>query len=320
MKRKPAAVSVAMIVAIALGVIWFEPTHVARGKLLGEPFALGRPASFWGERLAGDPGERAQAIERLIGGRRQTVAVLEALLRTSPSAEIRWTAADLLGQLGTDAQPAAKQLLASLKDGDSHVRVVSAAALSKVEASADGAVPALLELLKREPRPEVSRALSVYRKAAQPAVPELIAILSNERLDTESRWNAARTLGKIGPGAADAIPLLVECLRDEAATIREHAAEALGDIGPAAGETARDLAQVLNDSAPRVRRDAVRSLGQVGPSAREFAADVEKLLADPEQIVRDAALATLKVIAPERVSEASGRKKLVAPPRAPGDR
>lgn len=322
MKGKSIGFAAVILGVLVLAVGWFEPTRVLRGKLRGEPFVHDRPASFWAEQLAAEPGQRAKAIERLTQGGRRSVSVLEHLLRESASAEIRCAAAELLGQLGSDARPAATQLLASLKDADSHVRVISAATLPKVEAPATDAVPALLELLKREPRPEVSRALSVYRKAAKPAVPELMIILSNQKLDSESRWNAARTLGKIGTEAVESIPLLVECLHDEATTVREHSAEALGDIGPAAGETAGDLAQLLNDPNTRVRRDAVRSLGQIGPSAKAVAAEVEKLLSDPEQIVREAALVTLKVIAPERVPvskkpEKSDAKSPSAPPAGP---
>jgi HEAT repeat protein len=315
MKTKQIAGLVTGLAVIALVAGWLEPTHSIRGKLRGEPFVHDRPASFWAEQLAADPGQRAKAVERLVQDGRRSVAVLEHLLRTSASAEIRWTSAELLGQIGSDARPAANQLLASLKDADSHVRVVSAATLPKVEAPASEAVPALLDLLKREPRPEVSRALSVYRKAAKSAVPELMIILSNQKLDSESRWNAARTLGKIGSEAVEAIPLLVDCLRDEATTVREHSAEALGDMGPAAGGAAGDLAKVLNDTNTRVRRDAVRSLGQIGPSANSVADDVEKLLADPDQSVREAALVTLKVIAPERIPAPKGPEK--SDPKAP---
>ncbi|MFQ5794815.1 MAG: HEAT repeat domain-containing protein [Candidatus Bipolaricaulia bacterium] len=44
------------------------------------------------------------------------------------------------------------------------------------------------------------------------------------------RWQAAITLGEIGPDARDAIPALIEALRDEDSRVRQAAAEVLETI------------------------------------------------------------------------------------------
>jgi HEAT repeat protein len=215
------------------------------------------------------------------------------------SAEICWTAAELLGQIGPAASDATPTLIAALHDDDPHVRAVAAANLPAIDAPAHQAVPELLAMAKREPTVVVLRALSEYGEAAQDAISALVDILEDRQLPTEVRWNAARTLGKIRAPAVVAVGALVDHLQDEAATIREHSAEALGDIGPPAADAVAALVSVLDDPATRVRRDAARSLGQIGPAAAGSVPPLKKLLKDPEQIVRDAARVALQTLAPD---------------------
>jgi HEAT repeat protein len=168
-----------------------------------------------------------------------------------------------------------------------------------VDAPAEQAVPALTELIQRDPSVRPIRALSDYGPEAKPAVPELIRLAGDRRLNSEIRWNAVRTLGKIGAGAVEAIPTLVEQLENPIPSIREHAAEALGDIGPAARETAESLLPLLSDTVTQVRRDAARSLGQIQAPPELAGEPLKELLTDPEQIVRDAAHKALERIASE---------------------
>ena len=57
--------------------------------------------------------------------------------------------------------------------------------------------------------------------------------LKNE--DSFIRWRAASALGQIGPAAKDAVPALMEALKDKHSGVtRRAAASALGRIGPAA--------------------------------------------------------------------------------------
>jgi HEAT repeat protein len=279
------------------------PLVVVRGWLTGEDFFAGRPTSDWRCALCGDPGRRAEAIASLESGGQEAAGVLGAILRDQrrSTAEARWSSAELLGKVGAASPAAEAALLAALADPDPYVRGVAAAAIPKAGVSSQAAVPALTEFLRRERDPVSLRALSDYRAAAQPALPLLLDILSDPSLDTESRWNAARTIGKIGPAAVSAVPALVACLKDEAATVREHAAEALGDIGPPASEGVTGLAAVLNDPAPRVRRDAVRSLGQIGEPARTAVPQIKLLLNDKETMVQQAARNALGVLAPDEL-------------------
>lgn len=62
----------------------------------------------------------------------------------------------------------------------------------------------------------------------------LIGLLESE--NAETRADAARALGEMGPDAAEAVPALIELLADDENSVVTAATEALGDIGPAARE------------------------------------------------------------------------------------
>ncbi len=301
MKKKLVFGAILLAVVVSLIVAGRQPLVALWGHVTGEPFYQGWPASHWRRMLAGGPAQQAEAIETLEGAGSQAAPVLAAVLQDQrqSSGEVRCLAAELLGKVGAGAEATPTSLVAALDDPDAHVRSVASASLPKANVPAEVAVPALVDLLGREQNPVHVRALSEYRDAAKPGLPVLLEILANSKLDSETRWNAARTIGKIGAKAASAVPALVAVLQDPAATIREHAAEALGDIGPPAAEAVKPLASVLNDPAPRVRRDAVRSLGQIGPPARTVVSEIQALLKDKEEIVREAARTTLQTIAPE---------------------
>jgi HEAT repeat protein len=110
--------------------------------------------------------------------------------------------------------------------------------------------------------------------------------------------------------------------------VREHAAEALGDIGPEAKEAVPPLIEVLKDKEPRVRRDAARSLGQIGPAAKVAAPQLAALLKDEDANVREAAARALRQLAvepeaknglkwaPKRALQAADRALLLIPSRA----
>ncbi len=303
---KRTLLTVAILVVLGALAVWLDPTRVLIGALRGESFFAGRPTSYWKHALEGDPAVQADALQRFEQGGAGATSVLIELLRDShgSSTEVRCTAIEILVQLGADAAAAGPNLLAAVKDPDPYVRSVAAASLAPVQVPAADAVPVLIEMLQGGQKLAAARALSEYRGEAAAALDVLIAVMQDKTLDSETRWNAARTLGKLGAEGADAVPALVEALGDETTTVREHAAEALGDIGPPAAAAVEDLVGVLDDPAVRVRRDAVRSLGQIGPAARVGVAEMKKRLDDPEPIVRDAARNALRAIAPEELPPA----------------
>jgi HEAT repeat protein len=294
------------LMLLAIGV-WLEPTGVVLGWMHGEAFYQNRPTRYWGRALASSNARtRAEAHQALKEGGRAAVPLLAEVLQTNKNPEARWKAADLLRQAGPEAHesPAAlAALTAALKDPDAHVRAVAAAALASVGPAGSDALPLLQAMLSTADCLPALRALARYGPDALPAAPQLIDLLQSDG-DGEIRWNAARTLGKIGPAARGAVPILVEALDDRDALVREHAAEALGEIGPDAKSAIPALVKVLKDPDARVRRDGVRSLGQIGPAAKSAAEDIRPLLKDREEKVRKAARTSLQQIDPPAADKA----------------
>ena len=285
-----------LLILIGVGVTLVEPTGVIRGTIRGEQFFAGRPTSVWIGRLqSSDPATQSNASKDLADGGKEAVAVVRAMLGERDAA-IRGQAIQILGKIGADARDAGDGILQALQDGDSHVRRVAALALPKVDVAADVAVPGLTALCQKDPSVEVSRALSKYGPKASSALDPLMAIMEDESLPTDVRWNAIRTIGKIRAPAAPAIDRLIALLKHKEDTIREHAAEALGDIGPLSERSVDHLVALLTDSHTRVRRDAVRSLGQIGGRAKTKLAEIKKLTKDKKELVRKAAKDAIKAL------------------------
>jgi len=161
------------------------------------------------------------------------------------------------------------------------------------------------------------------------------ALVRDFRQPLASRVEAARTIAKLGPRAAAAVPDLVAVLSrlrgTEQEPLQEAIIEALGQIGSAAKTalpaltkaTARtidiDLAikasteQILNASDsqnidaltfqllsrdPSLRLRAAKALGDIGPAARAAVPALVAALADSDGDARRGAIAALRLIQP----------------------
>ncbi len=86
-----------------------------------------------------------------------------------------------------------------------------------------------------EHREAMDRLIDGLDVAALPldvTVPDLMVTLKEGKII--ARLHAARTLGRFGPFAEDAVPTLIEALADEKEAMRKQAVLALGKIGPGA--------------------------------------------------------------------------------------
>src|SRR5207249_1164290 len=127
------------------------------------------------------------------------------------------------------------------------VRRFAAQGLGEVGADPKLAVPALSALLKEDKKELTEAAITSLGKMGRPAVPALMDALKNKEGTNKPkkgdkkapkpadrtaflRAKAAQALGEIGAPAKDAVPALIDALKD--ASIRADAATALGNIGP----------------------------------------------------------------------------------------
>jgi HEAT repeat protein len=127
-------------------------------------------------------------------------------------------------------------------------------------------------------RLEAARALGKLGPGAAVAVPGLTAALKERNL--KLRLAAATALGSIGAAAAPAIPALAKAMTAAHLVLARLAAQALSRIGRPAVATLVDL---LHSRDPYVRREAAWALGEIGPAAVDRAPEIP----EPESSLAD---------------------------------
>lgn len=247
----------------------------------------------------------------------EDIRTLTAVLKDkNQNTEVRRSAADALGGIGTgakgsisdltevlkekdsdkelrrsvainirriDANPAVQDLIVALDDEDYGVRRYAAEALGSIGKEAKDAVPKLAKLLTKDPNSSVRGSAAEALGNIAPNDKTLVPVL-NEAL-TDPAWfvrkGAAVALGNIGADAKEAVPNLHKALKDQNRTLRTWAAIALGNIGTAAKEAVPDLRNALNDENIAVSGNAAEALGNIGldeQTAEENRNTIKKLI------------------------------------------
>jgi HEAT repeat protein len=135
--------------------------------------------------------------------------------------------------------------------------------------------------------------------------------LSNSK--EETRFQACRLLGQLGPDAKEAVPALLGLLGETRAEYRiKEVLETLGTIGPGAKELVPLLARAIP------YRVAVMCLGGIGPDAKGASPALKKALNDPDPSVRLAAAYALARIEKDVPKCRDVFVRAMLPP--PGDR
>lgn len=160
------------------------------------------------------------------------------------------------------------------------------------------AVPLLTAALKdADPAVRATAAESLGRisKYAGEAMPTLIEVLKDKKSDA-ARRGAAFAIGRIGGSTAkEAVPTLAEALgdKDSSDELRRSCATAIGMLEANGAGGAAALGQALKDKNVGVRRAAATALGQIGPEARTALTAVKEAAKDPDKFVRAQALHVL---------------------------
>ncbi len=247
-----------------------------------------------------DAGVRAAAARALGGLRpRLAVAALPALRQalSDPSQGVRWEAARALASLRPPLAPALPRLVALLASEDEFVRGYAAYELGRHGPEAAEALPALLAALPAEPRPELfARTVARLDPGGAVAVPQLAAMAGAGT--EERRAAAAVALGCLRGAARPAVPALVELLRSGPPGARAEAARALGRTGSAEAPVLEALqAALAGDEDPRVRALAARALGWIGPAAAAAGPSLRRAELDPSERVAGEAETALRRLA-----------------------
>jgi HEAT repeat protein len=178
----------------------------------------------------------------------------------SKEVQVRRDAARELGKLGPEAKGAFAALARAIRDEDKYVRRFSAQALGNLGSEVQGVVPVLVDALKDREKAVVQAAAEALARTGAEGVKALTELVKEKRTDATARKTAVESLGKIGPPAKEAVPVLVEVLKS--ATGRRP-----------------------DQTTLKLRLEIVVTLGQIGPDAKEAVATLEELKVD--RTIRD---------------------------------
>ena len=107
-------------------------------------------------------------------------------------------------------------------------------------------------------------------------------------------------LGKIGPDAAQAEPVLIGLLANADGNLALVSAWALADIHPASVEIAAKTLPVLiaglKNPLPLARQGAAEGLESLGPAAKDAVPALQECLKDEDKAVRAAAAKAIELI------------------------
>jgi HEAT repeat protein len=231
--------------------------------VLGGPAARADEASLAalvGKLTSADESVRLQAIDQLgAGGAKSAPAVAPLMERLKDdSAQVRAHAVRALGEIGAPAKPAVADLIELAKDPDETVRRQVVKAVIKIRPGPQVTVPLCVKLLEDADPGVRMRILQAVADAGPKAVPGLIVALKHEKA---AYW-ACLVLREIGPPAKDAMPALIDELKNPRPEIRREAILALAAMGDEATAAVEPIAATLGDEYARAA--ATYALGRIG--------------------------------------------------------
>jgi HEAT repeat protein len=197
----------------------------------------------------------------------EAVGPLVELLKDT-SAQVRAHVAWSLGRIGRPAAAAVPALVALVKDPDEAVRRQAVGAVVAIRPGPKVTLPLAVNLLEQSDPAVRIRALNAIADTGADAVPGLIEALKNEK----AVYWACLVLREIGPAAKDAVPALVATLHHPRAEVRREAILALAAMDEAAASAVPSIAGALGD--PHTRVAATYALGRIG----QVPAETEKTL------------------------------------------
>jgi uncharacterized protein (TIGR02996 family) len=225
----------------------------------------------------------------------QAPAVVEHLTAALKSIEygVPLLAATALGEIGE----AARCAIPALREALRHKDAGHAAATALAQLGAGGAgIDALEKETRHKNAERRRRAVESLRELASTS-DEAMPLLLNALRDSDShvRLSAAYALAStMKPHWTAAVAPLRKALRDKYHHVRRHSATALGRMGPGVEDVLPDLLSRMNDRAEEVRMAIVESVALIAPASPEVLAALRSALDDPSGTVRSYAVRALR--------------------------
>ncbi len=251
--------------------------------------------------------ERRSILDALSEMGAAAVPGLTGQMRQSNVASAK-DAAFVLGRIGAPATASVPALVEALAAGDWELRKAAAAALGRIAPQSEPVSDAVVDMWVAALHSEAAAerrfaAICLGRKgpAAARAVPVLISLLK------DPTCAAATALGQIGDAAA--VPALIEAVADGHPRLRAQAIHALGRLGPAAGSAMPVLRIALGSPDNQVRALAASAIGLIGVRATEAIEALARCVEDDDPLVRQSVMEALARLG---VEDGSARGALTA--------
>lgn len=201
--------------------------------------------------------------------------------RRDEDARVRMLATSALGNLGPTAAAALPVLLEALRDPDSlGIGVHLDYAIGSIGAAA---VPGLVEALADDHdlvRRRAVSALGAIGPDASDAIPALLQALTSA--DEGDRFSIGLALREIG--YKKEVSSYVTDLKSASLLVSSDAVKALGELGPEATEALPALIDLIRDRGSLLRRDAVIALSKIGPRGSEAVAPLVQALSGEDDV------------------------------------
>lgn len=237
-----------------------EGARVVAGAIAATPGVSSLTAT------ASDGGSREREllkVSRATAGAEPCALATEAVDAASP--RVRWAAAIATYHAGIPGHACLDALIRGVRHGDERVRRFATWTLGEMGPVARPAIPALVELARKDGgsgRTGATTAIGKIGGDAPEAIPLFVEDLKHAK--ENRRIRAARALGRLGAHAAPALGALREALRDGSPTVRLLALEAIAGCGEAARPAIDDVVAVMNgDADPDVKKAASRALSRI---------------------------------------------------------
>ncbi len=284
------------MVYLCLSVAMLAATATSR------PASQESPSAITAKLLSADVAERRAAEKALKDFGPAAVPTLIELAK-SGDAGSQIEAAYVLGTIGVKAAGASPVLCGLVAGGGHGVQIHAAVALGRIGPTAAGGAAALVAALGSEELGVRRAAGMALAQMGKPALAEVVKALGSG--NALVRQCAAQAVREMGSDGGDAVDALCELLRTEKDwSVRREAMLALGKIGPAAAKAAPLLAEAFGRE-PGLRRLASSTLGVIDADANQTLGGVLKALESPDPLARRDAL---EVVGRVGQGSASARK------------